>query len=141
MGLGSQSLAMTHLLVNDDARMTQTTSIKRLSRCHWEHLLTMQQGSNIFIHYLYKKCPLAKAPHHGLPLTAGDLQKKNDIAGNITAIGGKQYLILKATILCATLHHTAVAGDLSLAQVKQAYRLNEGFFVRYNGTGIKQSFT
>ena len=84
---------------------------------------------------------LAKAPHRRLPLTAGDIQKKKDTAGNITAIGGKQYLTLKATILCATLHHEAVAGSLSLVEVKQAYRSNEGFSVQYNGTGVKQSFT
>ena len=36
MGLGVRYSATTDLLMDDDARMAQTTYIKRLPRCHWE---------------------------------------------------------------------------------------------------------
>ena len=141
IGLGSRSSVANDLFLDDDARKVETTAIKRLSICHWEDVLAMQSGQKLVIQFRHNKMSdLQKAPFNSNPLKAAAIQQDKAIAGGITKIGGIKFLTLKAEILSATLHHEAVAGDMTPAQLQVHFRQKAGFTIKYIDTGITQTF-
>ena len=70
----------------------------------------------------------------GKPWDAAAAQRDAGIAGNTTTIVGKRYIVLNATMLYACYHHDAVAGAISLSQIKNLFLDKEGFTLKFDGT-------
>ena len=51
LGRGLRSVAKEDLLVDDEARLIHVTDARRLSRCHFEDLLRMQEGARVVVYF------------------------------------------------------------------------------------------
>ena len=101
----------------------------------------MQSGQKLIMQFHHiKKSDLKIAPFNSLPLQAAEIQKQQGCAGEITRIGGINFLTLKAEIASTNLHHEVVAGDMTPAQLKIRLRQKAGFTTRYTDTGLTQTF-
>ena len=72
-------------------------------------------------------------PFEGKPWVVASAQRDDGIGGEVTTIAGKNYVVLKATMLHAHAHHDAIAGAITLVQMKKILR-EEGFNLNYEGT-------
>ena len=147
LGRGLRSVAKEDLLVDEEARLVHVTDARRLSHCHFEDILRMQEGARVVLYFKTNinstnLCSeLLSKPFHGKPWHAAEDQRQAGIAGNVSSIVGTKFLVLRATIFRARYHHDAVAGFISLAEMKDLFLKKQGFTVKFDGTKIIQTLT
>ena len=122
--LGLRSDAREDLLLDEEAQLCNVTDAHRLSRCHYEDLLLMQLGNRVILYFkvntkLINLCgTFLPKPFEGKPWVVASGQRDAVISRDVTIIAGKKYVVLKATMLQARAHHDAVAGAITLVQMK-----------------------
>ena len=63
-------------------------------------------------------------------------QRQDKIGGGIIKLVGEEYLVLKARILSARLHHDAANGLTPLPQFEKQFDQNEGFSLEFSSSTI-----
>ena len=143
-GMGLRSGVSPDLLVDEAAYKVTTTKIKRLSRRHWEDVVQSKEGTPLVLYIrdksdlVPKKVAAAQRKLLRERARGGDDpnadDKQNNLAGQTVVLSGRKYVCLKATIKTARMHHDAINGLISRAQLQTLYERNEGFTLSFDGT-------
>ena len=144
MGMGTQSTAVLgDMLIDDKARLAQVTDTRRLSRYHWEDLLSLKEKDKLVICVSTLQSWMKTTKMDLKPLYAAREQEDAGLhgdGGSQMTIGGKTFYELKATVLFATMHQEANSGSMTLADMKKNFAWKEVFSVQFDGTDIWHTF-
>ena len=142
-GMGLRSGTSPDLLVDESAYRMRTTKVKRLSRVHWEDVIQLKEGTPVVLYIAHESDLVRKKVATVQRKMVRDEERNmspqqradrgDNKAGETISLSGRKYICLRARIQTARMHHDAMNGLISLAQLQTLYDRNEGFTLRFDG--------
>ena len=152
LGLGRRSEVHVDQLDDEDADHCKTADIKRLSRLHWEDSLVLSENDPLVLFFPWdgflegydKSLPklASKIGRAGTKLiSARKQQKKDGTGGEFVTIGGRKYVILRATIVQSREYHSLHSGAITLSKLQVLFSSRGGgFTISFDDTSVSMLF-